>query len=154
MRSELGNTNHRTQNLHKELTEANTEKTEPHPGMMQSTEEHQQIPKGEAAVMPVGEARKRRRAHNLAAGHHRKRKERTGGNREFMRKSAAACKKVSRRAKVACRKRNLVRIIGTQINYGPRKRLTVTGRKTTSRATVAWHSENVVRKDCAREQES
>jgi hypothetical protein len=40
-------------------TEADTEKTEPDPGMMQSTEEHQEIPKGEAAVMPVGEPRKR-----------------------------------------------------------------------------------------------
>jgi hypothetical protein len=53
---------------------------------------------------------------------------------------------------VAWRKRNDLRRIETQINYGPRKRLTVTGRKTTSRATVAWHSENVVRKDCASDQ--
>jgi hypothetical protein len=53
---------------------------------------------------------------------------------------------------VAWRKRNIVRRIETQINYGPRKRLTVTGRKTNSRATVACHSENVVRKDCARDQ--
>jgi hypothetical protein len=35
--------------------EADTEKTEPDSGMMQSTEEHQEIPKGEAEVMPVGE---------------------------------------------------------------------------------------------------
>jgi hypothetical protein len=34
--------------------EAGTEKTEPDPGMMQSTEWHQEIPKGEAAVIPVG----------------------------------------------------------------------------------------------------
>jgi hypothetical protein len=53
---------------------------------------------------------------------------------------------------VAWRKRNLVRRIETQINYGPWKRLTVTDSKTTSRATVAWHSENVVRKGCARDQ--
>jgi hypothetical protein len=37
-------------------TEADTEKTEPDPGMMQFTEEHQEIPKGVAAVMPVSYA--------------------------------------------------------------------------------------------------
>jgi hypothetical protein len=36
---------------HREATE-----TEADPGMMQSIEEHQEIPKEEAAVMPVGEA--------------------------------------------------------------------------------------------------
>jgi hypothetical protein len=35
-------------------------KTEPDPGMMQPIEEHQEVPKGEASVMPVGEPRKRR----------------------------------------------------------------------------------------------
>jgi hypothetical protein len=45
IRSELENTNQWTQNLRKELTEANTEKTKPCPGMMQSTEEHQEIPR-------------------------------------------------------------------------------------------------------------
>jgi hypothetical protein len=75
--------------------------------MMQSTEEHQEIPKGETAVMPVGEPRKRRRVRNLAAEHRQKWKERTQGNRGSRRKSAAACRKVSRRAKVAWRKRNI-----------------------------------------------
>jgi hypothetical protein len=60
-------------------TEADTEKTEPDPGMMQSTEEHQEIPKGEAAMMPVGEPRKRRRVQSLAAERHQKWKERTWG---------------------------------------------------------------------------
>jgi hypothetical protein len=127
--------------------------TEPDQGTMQSTEEHQEIPKGEAAAMPVGEPRKRRRVRNLAAERRQKRKERTRGNRGSRRKSAAACRKVSRRAKVAWHKRNLVRRIETRTNYGPRKRLTVTGRKTTSRATVAWHSEKFVRKDRTRKQE-
>jgi hypothetical protein len=36
------------------------------PGMMLSIEEHQEIPKGEAAVMSVGELRKRHRVQNLA----------------------------------------------------------------------------------------
>jgi hypothetical protein len=37
------------------------------PGMMQSIEEHQEIPKEDAAVMPVGEPRKQHRVCNLAA---------------------------------------------------------------------------------------
>jgi hypothetical protein len=37
------------------------EKTEPDPEMMQSAEEHQEISTDDAAVMPVGEPRKRRR---------------------------------------------------------------------------------------------
>jgi HD superfamily phosphohydrolase len=40
--------------------------TEHDPGMMQSIEEHQEIPKEDATVMPVGERRKRRRVCNLA----------------------------------------------------------------------------------------
>jgi hypothetical protein len=54
-------------------------KTEPSPGMMQSIEEHQENPKGEAAVMPVGGLRKRCRVCNLAMECHQKRKERTWG---------------------------------------------------------------------------
>jgi hypothetical protein len=41
--------------------------TEPDSRMMQSIEEHQEIPKEESAVMPVGEPRKRRRVCSLAA---------------------------------------------------------------------------------------
>jgi hypothetical protein len=118
--------------------------------MMQFIEEHQEIPKEDAAVMPVGEPSKRRRVHNLAAERRQKRKERSRGNSGPRRKSAVACRKVSRRAKVAWRKRTLFRNVQTQRNCGPRKRLTVTGRKTTRRATVAWRGENVDRKDWTR----
>jgi hypothetical protein len=78
--------------------------TKLNPGMMQSIEEHQDIPKGETAVMPVGEPRKRRRVCSLASECRQKRKERTRGHRVSRRKSAAACRKVSLRAKVAWRK--------------------------------------------------
>jgi hypothetical protein len=47
--------------------EANTVKTGPDPGMTQSVEEHQGIPKREIAVMPVGGLRKRRRVRKQAA---------------------------------------------------------------------------------------
>jgi hypothetical protein len=53
---------------------------------------------------------------------------------------------------VAWRKRNLVRKIEIQDNCEPWKKWTVTGRKMTSRATVAWRSENVVRKNWIRNQ--
>jgi hypothetical protein len=127
-------------------------KTEPDPGMMQSAEEHQEFPKEDAAVMPVRGLKKRRRDRNLAAGRRQKPKKRIRASCESKRRSAAACRKVSRRARVAWRKRNVVRKIVTKGNYGPWKTLTVNSRRTTSRATVAWHSENVIRKDCAREQ--
>jgi paraquat-inducible protein B len=64
-----------------EATEA-----EPSPEMMQSIEEHQKIPKGDPAVMPVGGPRKRRRVRNLAAERRQKRKERTWGNSGSWRK--------------------------------------------------------------------
>jgi hypothetical protein len=211
IRSELENTNQRTQNLRKELTEtiekaqvelhiaevaleaqanrkdnrketifcqkttearlecekptsagmkicqettASQEATENEhdPGKRQSMEEHQEIPKGEASVMPVRELRKWHRVRSLAAERRQKRKERTQENRGSRRKSAASCRKVTRHAKVAWYKRNLVRKIQIQENYEPWKRWIVTGRKTTSRATVAWRSENVVRKNGTRGQ--
>jgi hypothetical protein len=102
-------------------TEADTEKTEPDPGMMQSTEEHQEMTKGEAAVMPVGESRKRHRVRSLAAERRQKRKERTRGNRGSRRKSAVACRKASRCVRVTWHRKSVVRKIGTQENCGPRK---------------------------------
>jgi hypothetical protein len=111
--------------------------TKPDPGMMQSIEEHQEIPKEDAAVLPVGGPRRRHRVCNLATEHRQKRKERTRGNRGYRRKSAVNCRNMSRRIKMAWRKRKLVRIIQTKINYGPRKRLTSpAGRRP---AVQQWH---------------
>jgi hypothetical protein len=118
-------------------TEADTEKTEPDPGMMKATEEHQEIPKGEATVMPVGEPRKQCRVRSLAAERRQKRKERTRGNRGSRRKSAAACRKVSRCARVAWHRKSVVRIIGTQENCGPRKEFAAARIRATRCAKVA-----------------
>jgi hypothetical protein len=108
----------------KEMTACNeVTETEPKPGMIQSKEEHQEIPKGEAAVIPVGGPRKRHRVQNLAAERCQKRKERTQGNSGSRRKSAAASKKVSRLAKVAWQKRNLFRRTRTQEKCGSWKRV-------------------------------
>jgi hypothetical protein len=162
MRSELEETIHHRmkavlQPIRPELNETTAcnraTETEPDPRMMQSVEEHQEAPKEDTVVMPVRGPRKRHRVCNLAVERRQKREKRAQGNCEYRRKSAVACRKVSRCAEVAWRKRNLVRRIETQRNYGLQKRLTVTGRKKTSRATVAWRSENVVRKDCTRDQE-
>jgi hypothetical protein len=79
--------------------------------MMRSIEEHQEIPKEDATVMLVREPRKRRRVCNLAAERCQKIRERTRGYRESRRKSAATCRKMSCHAKVAWRKRNLIRKI-------------------------------------------
>jgi hypothetical protein len=115
------------------------------PGMMQPIDEHQEIPKGETAVMLVGGLWKRRRVQNLAAGPSQKKKERTTGNSGPKRKSAAACKRVSPRAKVAWRKRNLFRRTGTKENCGSQKRVTVTDRKLTPYTGVVWLNEKVRR---------
>jgi hypothetical protein len=104
--------------------------------MMQSIKEHQEIPKREASVLPVEEPRKWRRVCNLAVERRQKSKERTRGNRGSRRKSAAACRKVSRRAKVAWLKRKLFRNGQTQGKCGPRKELG-TGKRLTNRAEVA-----------------
>jgi hypothetical protein len=93
------------QSVQSELDETTTcreaTETEPNPGMMQSIEEHQEIPKGEASKMPVGGPRKRRRVRNPAAECRQMQTERPRGYCGSRRKLAAACKKVTRCAKVA-----------------------------------------------------
>jgi hypothetical protein len=91
-------------------------------------------PQGRSRSNAVEELRKRRRVRNLAAERRQKMKERIRGKSGSRRKSAAACRKVSRRAKVAWRKKKLVRRIRTQENCEPRKELAVARREMTHRA--------------------
>jgi hypothetical protein len=114
--------------------------SDPDPGKMQSLEEHLEIPQEEAVVTPVGEPRKRRRV--------RKRKEGTWGTCESRRKLTIAGKKMTRRAIVAWRKRNVFRKIVTQGNFGPGSKLTAAIIKVTRYAKMAWLKEKFVRKDC------
>jgi hypothetical protein len=107
-----------------EVTGANPEKIEPNPGKMQSAEEHQEIPKEDAAVMPVGELRKRRRDRNLAAGRRQKPKRRIQVTCESWRRLIVSGKKITRRATVAWRKRRVFRRTVSQENCGPRSTLT------------------------------
>jgi hypothetical protein len=59
---------------------------------------------------------------------------------------AAACRKVSRRATVAWRKKNILRKSWTQRNCGLPKEVTAAGIKVTRRAVVARSKSNFVRK--------
>jgi hypothetical protein len=122
--------------------------TEPDPGTMQSKEEHQEFPKEEATVMPIGGLRKRRWDRNVAAGRRQKPKGRIRASCESSRR--LTLRKVFCRAAVARRKRNIFRKIGTQGNCGPRSKLTAAGIKMTSHAKMAWRRDNFVRKDCTR----
>jgi hypothetical protein len=85
---------------------------------MQSVEEHQEIPKEEDAVMPVGGLRKRRRDRNLAAGRLQKPKGRIQASCESRRRLTIAGEKMTRCATVAWRKRNIFRKIWSEENCG------------------------------------
>jgi hypothetical protein len=112
--------------------------------LMQSIEEHQDIPTGGVAVMQVGKPRKRRRVCNLTAERRQKRKERIWRNCESKKKLAAACRKVSGRAKVAWRKRKPFRNVRALEKCGRRKEF-VAGIRTTLCAKVAWHKDAVMK---------
>jgi hypothetical protein len=137
---------HETQSLQKacqettachEATEAGTEKTETDPGMMQSKEKHQEIPRGEAAVMSVRGLRKLCRVRNLAAERRQKPKERTRGYCGSRKTVTVAGRRTSRHASVAWRKRNLCRRIGTLEKCGRRKDFPAAGMRTTG--VQEWH---------------
>jgi hypothetical protein len=104
-----------------------TETIEQDPGMMQSAEKHQDVPSEDVAVMPVNGLRKRRRGRKSTAGRRGEPKERIRGNCGSRNKLAADCRKVSRHATVAWRKRKLFRKSGTQEFCGQRKELTAAG---------------------------
>jgi hypothetical protein len=133
------------QSVQSELDETTTcreaTEIEPDPGIMQSIEAHQEIPKGEVAVMPVGGLRERRRVRNLDTERRQKRKERTRGNSEIRRKSDAACRELFRRAKNGMAKRNIITKIRTLEKCGPRNEFVAAGIRTTRCAKVAWHKE-------------
>jgi hypothetical protein len=104
---------------------------------MQSVEEHLEIPKEDTVVMPVGEPRKRRRDRNLAAGRRQKPKRRIQASCESRRRLNITGKKMTRRATVAWRKRNVFTRIGTKENCGPHKKLAAARIRTTRCAKVA-----------------
>jgi hypothetical protein len=98
------------------LIKANTEKI--NSGVMQSIEEHHDVPSEDVAVMPVKGLKKRRRGRKSTAGRRGEPKKLNRGSCGSRKKLAAACREVSRRATVAWRKRNLIRQIRTEVNWG------------------------------------
>jgi hypothetical protein len=106
--------------------------------------------KEHAVVRSSGIRKKRQKGRDLAAGRSRKPEELTQGDCGSRGKLAAACRKVSRRAAVAWRKRYLSRNIWTRGNCGSLRRLTIAGRKMIHRARVAWRKRGVVRKNWIR----
>jgi hypothetical protein len=79
------------------------------PGMTQSVEKHQEVPKKETTVTPVGRLRKRRRDRTLAAGRCQKAKGRSQSRCESTKRVTAAGKMTSRCAKVAWLMRDIAR---------------------------------------------
>ncbi|PNF30540.1 hypothetical protein B7P43_G09927 [Cryptotermes secundus] len=69
--------------------------------MMQSTVEHQEVPKEDAVVKPVKGWKKWHRGKKRAAGRREEPKELTQGDCGSQRILAAACRKVSHHATVA-----------------------------------------------------
>jgi hypothetical protein len=114
--------------------------------LIQSIEEHQKIPTGEDAVIPVRELKMRCMVCNLATERRQKRKERTLGYRGSRRKWAPACEKVSCCAKVAWKKWNLLKNVQTQRKCGPWKELAIACRNVPHHAKVAWRNRNIARK--------
>jgi hypothetical protein len=118
---------HETQNLQKacidmttchEVMESDIEKIQPDPLMIQSIAEHQEVPKEDAEVMPVGGLRKLCRDWNLAAGRCQKPRGRIQTSCESRRRLTVACRKVSCHARVAWCKRNVFRKLWSQGNWG------------------------------------
>jgi hypothetical protein len=106
-----------------ERTEACQEGKELSPEEMESEVERREVPTEEAAVKSSRTMKKRHRGRRVAAGRRGKPKELTRsdcGSRGLL---AAACRKVSRRATVAWRKRNISGKIRTQGSCGPRQAL-------------------------------
>jgi hypothetical protein len=89
-----------------ETTEARLECREPTSVDMESEAEHREFPQKEAAVKSNGKMRKWYRGRHLDAGLRGEPKELTRGGCGSRKKFAATCRKVSRCARVAQRKRN------------------------------------------------
>jgi lambda repressor-like predicted transcriptional regulator len=121
---------------HREGTKSDPEQTEPSPEMMQFVGKHQEV-STEAAVMPVGEPRKRRRNRNPDAERRQKPKERTRGYCGSQNRVTVADRKVSRRATVARRRRDIFAQERTRVKRGPLEQLVAARRGTTFRAKMA-----------------
>jgi hypothetical protein len=109
-------------------TEARVEgEEEPASEEMKLEVAHEEVPREDTAVMPVRGLRKQRRGRKQAAGRREEPKKLNRGICKSQEKLAAACRKVSRRATVAWRRRNILRKILTHGFCGLRKEVTAAG---------------------------
>jgi hypothetical protein len=92
-----------------EETKAYTKKIQPDPRMLLSVVEYQDVPKEEAAVMPVGGLRKRCWDRNLAAGCCQKSKGRIQESCESQKRLTITSRKMACGARVAGCRENFVR---------------------------------------------
>jgi hypothetical protein len=103
----------------------------------ESGAERREVPKKEVAVKSSRVTKKRPRGRRIAAGRRVNPTKLIRGDAESRKKLVDACRKVSCRAAVAWRKRNLVRDIRTLGNCGPRQELGAAGIMVTLRAKLA-----------------
>jgi hypothetical protein len=108
------------------------------PEMMQSVEEHQEVPTEEVTVTPVKGLKKRRRVQKLATECHQELKERTQGYCGSRKKVTIAGRRTFRHVRLAWRKRNVFRKIWIQGSRELWKKLAANGMRMTHRAKVAW----------------
>jgi hypothetical protein len=86
------------------------------PVEMECESRHQEVPKKEAAVMPVGGLRKQCGDREMAARHCQKPKGRIQARCESLKRLTITCRKMTHRARVAWRKRNMARKDCTRAN--------------------------------------
>jgi hypothetical protein len=138
-------------NTHNEMITAYLGKTDAtdlkaNPEERQSVGEHQEVLKEEAAIMPVGEPRKRRRNRNLAVERRQKPKERTRGYCGSRNRVTIADRKVSLRAAVAWRRRDIFAQERTRVKRGSLEQLVAAHRVATLHAKLAGRETSKRRK--------
>jgi hypothetical protein len=108
------------------------ELTEPREEMMQSAEEHHEVPDEGAVEAPVRIRKRRHKGRKETAGRRLEPKGLNRGDRGSRKKLAAACRKASHRATVAWIKRNVFRKSWTCEFYGLRKEVTAPRKEVTA----------------------
>jgi hypothetical protein len=125
---------------------ANVDCKDQGPRQLESGVESQLVPAEEVAVKS-SRTKKRPRSRCIAAGRHVKPTKLIRGDSESWRKLVATCRKVSRCAAVAWRRRHIFGNLRTQGNYGPRQKLGAAGIMVTLHAKLARQKGTSVRKN-------
>jgi hypothetical protein len=117
---------------------------------------HEEVPREDAAVMPVRGLRKQRRGRKQAAGRREEPKKLNRGICGSRKRLTAACRKVTRRATVAWRKINVFRKILTHGYCGLRKEVTAAGIRITrcsGHRRKGRNKEVIMERNCIRRRE-